>query len=379
MIIQSKKVYFEEKLQPKQIEIKKDTIVGIYPYGSHKVDVDYKNNIIMPGLADIHNHGYHGHEANNATSEWIKEWTNYLPSEGVTSSLFTISSYPKEGLLKSLNLFKSYFKNPTKGAHILGVYEEGPFICSDKYRGAQPLEHLIVPDKKVIDEFNKACGGHLLYVMIAPEMLKKDYSVIDYCVSKGMVVTIGHTGATYDVCKAAIKHGATAFTHTYNGMRGLHHREPGVVGAAMRHNECYCECIVDGHHVDPIAAYDLAKIKGKDKFIIVTDSLGLKGFKEGIHKSSSGIEIIKDNVCYLEDGKTLCGSCHTLNGLVKYALKVAKIDLVTVLNSVTINPMKLLGIKNRGLIKEKYKADIAVFDQNFKTIATYIDGKKYLG
>lgn len=378
MIIQSKKVYFEEKLQPKQIEIKNDTIIGIYPYGTKKVDVDYKNSIVMPGLVDIHNHGYHGHEANDATKAWIKEWTDYLPKEGVTSSLFTISSYPKDGLLKSLKLFKEYFDKPTKGAHILGVYEEGPFICSDKYAGAQPIEYQIIPNKKVIDEFNSACGGHLLYVMIAPEMLKDDYSVIDYCVSKGMIVTIGHTGATYDICKKAIKHGASAFTHTYNGMRGLHHREPGVVGAAMRHDECYCECIVDGHHVDPIAAYDLAKIKGKDKFIIVTDSLGLKGYKPGKYESNEGLVTIKGEVCFLQDG-TLCGSCHTLNGMVRYALNTAKIDLVTVLNSVTINPMKLLKIKDRGLIKENYKADIAVFDSKFNTIATYIDGKKYLG
>ena len=377
MIIQSKKVYFEEKLQPKQIKIQKDTIVGVFNYGTYKVDVDYGNNIIMPGLIDVHNHGYNGHEANDATSSWIKMWCDYLPSEGVTSSLFTISSYPKQGLLKSLNLFKKYFEKPCKGAHILGVYEEGPFICSSKYRGAQPLEHQIIPNKAIIDEFNEACGGHLLYVMIAPEMLKGDYSVIDYCVSKNMTVALGHTGATYNICKKAIEHGARSFTHTYNGMAGLHHREPGVVGAAMRHDECYAECICDGKHVDAIAAYNLAKIKGKDKFIIVSDSLGLKGKSQGPHNTAEGIQIVKGEVCYLEDEKTLCGSCHKLNSLINYAIKTAKIDLVTVLNSVTINPMKMLGIKDRGLIKENYKADIAVFDSKFNNLATYIDGKQY--
>ena len=95
MIIQSKRVYFEEKLQPRQIKIEKDTITGVYPYGLFKVDKDYGNDIVMPGLIDVHNHGYNKCESNMATPAWLKEWTSYLPSEGVTSTLASISSYPK--------------------------------------------------------------------------------------------------------------------------------------------------------------------------------------------------------------------------------------------------------------------------------------------
>jgi len=108
MIIQSKKVYFEEKLQPKQIEIRQDRIVGVYPYGLFKADVDYKDLIVMPGLIDVHNHGYNGLESNTATRKWLKEWTEYLPSEGVTSTLATISSFPKEGLIKALKVIGNY-------------------------------------------------------------------------------------------------------------------------------------------------------------------------------------------------------------------------------------------------------------------------------
>lgn len=381
MIIQSTRVYFEEKLQPKQIRIEKDTITGVFPYGLYKVDKDYGDLIISPGLTDVHNHGYNGLEANNATKKWLDEWTSYLPSEGVTSILPSISSSPKEGLLKSLKVMGEYIdKHNKKGTHLIGIYEEGPFICSTKERGAQSLDYQIIPTKKVIDDFNKACNGHLIYVMIAPEMLNGNYSVIDHCVSKGMKVSLGHTGATFDICEQAIQHGATSFTHTYNGMRGLHHREPGVVGAAMYYDHCYAECICDGIHVNKISANILAKTKGKDKLILVTDSVSIKGLKPGIHYNENknrSTTITEEGVGYITGTNTLAGSCHKLNHILDFAIHEAKIDFVTAMNAATVNPMRMLGINNKGLIKENYIADIAVFDDNFNCKATYIDGKLF--
>ena len=378
MIIQSTKVYYEEKFQPLQIEITKDSITGIYNYNQFKVDKDYKNLQILPGLCDSHVHGYDGGSVFYATIPWLKKWCKYLPNEGITSVVAGISSFPKDKLLKACDNIGTYIDKDNKnGAHIIGVYEEGPFICSGKERGAQNLEFQIIPTKKIIDEFNDASHNHLIYVMIAPEMLNGKYDVIDYCRSKGMAVALGHTAATYDVCAQAIKHGANSFTHTYNGMKGLHHREPGVVGAAMYHDECYAELICDGVHVNKIAANILAKTKGKDRLIIVTDSISLKGKKYGKYKTDDGTEditICKDNICRLESG-TLCGSCRKLNENLAYAIKEANIDYVTAINAVTINPMKLFNINNKGLIKVGYKADIAIFDSNFNTKEVYIDGK----
>jgi len=375
MIIQSKRVYFEEKLQPLQIKIEKGIIQDVYPYGLFKVDKDYKDNIIMPGLCDVHNHGYMDLDSNHATAKWLKQWTNYLPSEGVTSTLASISSNPKATLLKALDNIGTWIDGNHKGAHILGVYEEGPFISSGKQRGAQKVEYQIIPTKEVIDEFNKACHNHLLYVMMAPEMLK-NMNVIDYCRSKGMVVSIGHTGATFDIASKAVKHGARSFTHTYNGMTGLHHREPGVVGAAMYFDECYAECICDGIHVHKAAANALAKTKGKDKFILITDSVSLKGLPVGKSMTKDGQVryVCEDGVGRLENG-TIAGSCHKLNEILKYAIKEVNIPLVTALNAVTINPMRMLGIANKGLILKGYDADIAVFDDNFNNKATYIGGE----
>ena len=381
MIIQSRCVYYEEKLQPKQIEIKGDRITGVYPYGTFKADKDYKDLIVMPGLCDVHNHGYNGYEANTATKKWLDEWTSYLPSEGVTSTMATISSFPKDGLLKALKTIGTYIDKYNKsGTHILGVYEEGPFISSGKERGAQSLDFQIIPSRKVIDEFNEACGGHLKYVMIAPEMLEGDYSVIDYCISRGMKVSLGHTGADFETCEKAIAHGATSFTHTYNGMKGLHHREPGVVGAAMYFDGCYAEMICDGIHVNKYAANIMARMKGKDKLILITDSVNIKGLKPGVYESEEkgrSTTVTKDGVGYITGTDTLAGSCHRLNHILDYAVHEAGIDLVTAMNAVTVNPMRMLGITDRGLIREGYVADIAVFDDSFNTKAVYIDGKEF--
>ncbi len=381
MIIQSRCVYFEEKLQPRQIEIRKDTIAGVYPYGLFKADVDYGDLIVMPGLCDVHNHGYNGGESSCATKKWLKEWTEYLPSEGVTSTLASISSYPKKSLLKALKNIGEFIDHDNrKGTHILGVYEEGPFICSGKERGAQSLAFQIIPTRKVIDEFNDACNGHLIYVMVAPEMLKGNYDVIDYCVKKGMKVALGHTGASFEVCEEAISHGAVSFTHTYNGMKGLHHREPGVVGAAMYHDQCYAELICDGIHVDRHAANILAKAKGKDKLILITDSVNIKGLKPGIYEieeKGRTTTVTDRGVAYITGTDTLAGSCHKLNHILDFAIHEAGIDLVTAMNAATVNPMRMLGINDRGLIKEGYKADIAVFDDSFENKATYIDGKLF--
>ncbi len=381
MIIQSRYVYYEEKLQPRQIEISKDMIKGVYPYGMFKADVDYGDLIVMPGLCDVHNHGYNGYEANTATKKWLDEWTSYLPSEGVTSTLATISSFPKEGLLKALKVIGDYIdKHNSRGTHILGVYEEGPFICSGKERGAQSLDWQIIPTKKIIDEFDRACNGHLVYVMIAPEMLEGDYSVIDHCVSRGMKISLGHTGAGFDVCSEAISKGAISFNHTYKGMRGLHHREPGVVGAAMYFDDCYAELICDGIHVNRYAASILARAKGKDRLLLITDSVSIKGLKPGVYESEEkgrSTTVVREGVGYITGTDTLAGSCHRLNHILDYAIHEAGIDLVTAMNAVTVNPMRMLGITDRGLIKEGYKADIAVFDDAFNNKATYIDGRLY--
>ncbi len=378
MIIQSKNVYFEEKFQPLQVEIKDGKITGIYNYDFLKADEDFGDNWILPGLCDIHSHGYHMADANNATEEGIREWMAYLPKEGVTATLPTTSAgVPWEELLKNVENIARVIESGNKGAHILGVHSEGPFI-SKEYRGAQTLEAMVIPNEKIIDDFQKACHGHLLLVMIAPEVLE-DCRVIRYCKEHGIRVTLGHTGADFEKCAEAREAGAVSFTHTYNAMKGLNHRSPGTVGAAMYFQDMYAELIGDTCHVSPVAANILARIKGKDRLITVTDSVAAKGFPVGTYDTPEGIiSVTEEEVCRLQNG-ALTGSAAMLCHVLGKEITRSGIDVVTAINSCTCNPMNMLGFGNvKGYIKVGYDADITVLDTNFDAVQTYVMGEAQL-
>jgi N-acetylglucosamine-6-phosphate deacetylase len=378
MIIQSRNVYYEEQLQPKQVEIADGKIVNVLPYGIKPVDQDYGENWILPGLIDIHNHGYNGGDANHATEKFIREWMAYLPHEGVTATCPSTSSCPKATMLKGMRVIGEVMEKGCEGTRILGVYSEGPFM-SLKFRGAQDPANLTVPTRDIVDEYDQACLGHLIYVMVAPEMLQGDMSVIRYLVSRGKRVACGHTGATFEQISQAREAGVVSFTHTYNGMRGLHHREPGVVGAAMYYHDMYAELIGDGVHVSFPAMKVLAEAKGKDRLISITDSVFLKGLPVGKYViEGQNRNVCADGVGRLDDG-TICGSCNRLNIILKREIEQAGISMVTAINSCTANPARMLGWDDRiGFIRPGWYADLCVLDQQFEPVQTYIAGKARL-
>ena len=378
MIIQSKNVYFEEKLQPLQVEITDGKISRVLPYGFKKADKDYGENWILPGLCDIHNHGFYMVDANHATEEGIRMWMKYLPKEGVTATLPTTSAgVPWEKLMENVENIARVMESDYEGARILGVHTEGPFISSE-FAGAQTLSCMVIPDREKIDEFQKACHGHLLLVMLAPEMLE-NCDVIRYCTEQGIRVTLGHTGASFDKCAEAREAGAVSFTHTYNAMRGLNHRNPGTVGAAMYFDDMYAELIGDTAHVSTVAAKILAKVKGKDRLISVTDSVRAKGFPVGVYDTPEGIiQVWEDETCRLENG-ALTGSAAMLCHVLGKEITKSGIDVVTAINSCTCNPMNMLGFGNvKGYIKQGYDADICVLDENFDAVQTYVMGEAQL-
>ncbi len=375
MIIQSTRVYYEESYRPLQIEVEGSKIIRILPYGTKKADKDYGDYKITPGFIDIHCHGYGGQTVNTATPEWIDKWCRYLVSEGVTAIVPASSSHEQSEMFRGLSVVADYMEKETEGAQVLGLYSEGPFMC-EKYHGAQDLRYLTVPDIDTLDAYQKACKGHLIYVMVAPEMFEGDMSFIEECVKRGIVVTLGHTGATFEDVTKARAAGATAFTHTFNGMRGLHHREPGVVGAAMYYDDMFCELIGDGVHVNSVVANVLARIKGKDRLITVTDSEGLKGYPLGEYEDEEGnkVYVCEDGTVRLSDG-TLTGSALKLNKLVYHQIAEAGIDEVTIINSVTVNPCRLLHFDtHKGKIAVGYDADLAVFTDTFDAVETYVMG-----
>ena len=380
MIIQSKNVWYNEKFQPLQIEILDKKIKNIVPYGYKKADKDYGFLRILPGLIDIHNHGYMGRDANHATVEWVKEWSKYLTTEGVTSFLPTISTAPYDQLLEGLKTIAAVMdKNDYDGANILGIYSEGPFI-SEKAHGAQSIENRLIPTKEIIDDFQLAANNHIIYVMCAPEELGEDMEFIKYCVSNGISIAIGHTNATFEDCEKAQRSGAASFTHTFNAMSPLHHRNSGAVGAAMYFKDMYAELIADGNHVNKYSAKILADIKGKDRLISITDSSQFKGLPIGEHTILGRTIIVsEDGSCRLPNGN-LAGSCNKLNRILQFEIEEAGIDIVTAIYSVTSNPAKLLGFDNlKGHIKINHDADLVVLNKDYSVHETYVMGKEMFG
>ncbi|MPM72749.1 N-acetylglucosamine-6-phosphate deacetylase [bioreactor metagenome] len=378
MIIQSKRVWFDETFRPLQLEVVNDKITKIMPYNHVKADKDYGDRMITPGLIDIHNHGYNGNDTNHATEEWLKEWMAYLPTEGVTATVPSTSSASQENILKGLQAVANVIDENPKGTKILGIYSEGPFV-SDKFHGAQDLQFKVVPTKETYDVYQKAARGHLIYVMVAPEELDENMTFIRYCVANGTVVALGHTGAKFEVVAKAREAGAKAFTHTFNGMLGLHHREPGTVGAAMYFDDMLAEIIGDGVHVNKVVANILAKVKGKDKLITVTDSVQIKGLPAGERQMKDRFVIIgEDGVGRLPDG-TLAGSSAKLNMLLKHQIESAGISVVTAINSVTCNPALLLNFGHKkGYLRVGYDADLAVFNDDYTLKQTYVMGEEML-
>jgi len=375
MIIQSKKVWFNEKFEPLQIEIDGSKIKSITEYGVKKVDVDYEDKMIIPGLVDIHTHGWNGCDMPHANKEWFKQWRKYMVTEGVTSFLPTTATNAYDEILNGLKEASKAIEESNEGANVLGFYSEGPFVSKTK-SGAQPVEWMLVPTKEIIDDFQKASNNKMKLIMLAPEELNGNYDVIEYIASLGIRISIGHTAANYQECEAAIKAGATSFTHTFNGMPTFKNRDQGPVASAMYHKNLYAELIGDGIHVDNVTAKIFADIKGKDKLITVTDSTRTKGFPVGKYTIfNRNYNVTEEGVCRLDNGG-LSGSCKKIAQNLKNEIENIGIDLTTAINSCTINPLRMLGIENKGLLQVGYDADITILDENYNAYSVILNGKK---
>lgn len=372
MIIQSTKVWINETFESKQLRIEDGKIMDLLPYNHALVDLDVGDYWILPGFIDIHCHGYRGVNANLATESGLHMWNEALPKEGVTSYLLTTSTAPWEDLLMSFKILGQFIKSKPFSSEPLGIHIEGPFI-SPKFNGAQSEKHIVKPSSEAINELIEKSGNLVKMVAIAVEE-DTDGQMQKTCIDQGILVAIGHSGATFNQVKEAVRRGASNFTHTFNGMNAFHHREIGVIGAAMRLSETYAEIIADGVHVDFDAVNILGVLKGKDKLIVVTDAVAIKGLDEGEYEfSDRKVTIGKDGCGYLKDGR-LAGSSNKMNDMVSNLLYKAKLPIATAINAATKNPARLISARNKGEIAIGNDADIIVVNQEFEVFTTYSRG-----
>lgn len=330
--------------------------------------VDAKGLYLSPGFIDIHIHGCRGNDTMDDNEDSILNISRDIASTGVTSFLPTTMTMEFSAIEKAVKRI-GRLMGKEQGAEILGCYFEGPFISS-AYKGAHDGRYIKKPDFRSIEGFSDI----IRVAVFAPEE-EGAVEFIEGCAQKGIVASIGHTKASYKEALEAIEKGAGLVTHTFNAMSPLHHREPGVVGAAMD-SKVSCELIADNVHVDPAVQRILLKVKGIEKIILVTDAMKACLLADGEYDLGGQKVIVKGDEARLQAGN-LAGSVLTLNRALKNFIKNTGASLTDAVRTMTENPAKLLGLYERkGSIAEGKDSDFTLFDNNFEIYRTYVKGKK---
>ena len=376
MIIQSKKVWIADQFFPAQIEMEGEKIKNIYDYGTKEVDVDYGSKRIVPGFIDIHCHGAYTFDTNDANEEGLRNWTKGIVDEGVTGFLATTITQSEEVLTNAVKNVAKVVKDGYEGAEILGIHFEGPYLDM-KYKGAQPEQYIVKPSVEQFKRYQEAADGLIKVITMATEQ-DDNFELTEYCAKNGVVVSIGHSAATYEQTVLAYAHGATGMTHVYNGMTPFNHRANGLVGAAYRLRTMYGEIICDGNHSTPAALNNYFMSKGPDYAIMVSDALMAKGTPIGSHYIFGGneIEIYPDGSAHLVSTKGLAGSTLNLNKGLRILVEEAMVPFNYAINSCTINPARCIGVDDRkGSITVGKDADIVVLNDDYSVEQTYCRGE----
>lgn len=331
--------------------------------------IDMNGAYIAPGFMDTHLHGIGGYGTDDLTPDSILKMSEILPQYGVTSFIPTLYSAPKEQMLQAIRAVTSAI-GKEKGARILGIHLEGPFISPERL-GVQAKDSLSAVNISLMDEFLQAADGHIINMTVAPE-LKNMRELALYCVSKGIVLQAGHTNATYSQMVEGMQVRILHTTHLFNAMSRMHHRDPGAVGAVFIHPEISCELIADGIHINPEFIKFLLRCKPLDKLVLVTDSLKTTG-QTTEPLIANGDEVYLNKCFYRKSDDVIAGSALTMidgvKNLVSFGLTIDQ-----AIQMASTNPAKIMRREHLGLIAPGYDADLVVFDKEFKIHYTIIKG-----
>ena len=339
----------------------------------HAEQHDLPGALLAPALFDIHVHGAAGHDVMEGAQEGVAHVSTLLAQHGVGAWLPTLVTAATDRTLRALDGLATLIEQQTlPGAAPLGIHMEGPFL-SYKKRGVHPPEFLQAPSIELFDRFWQVSRGNVRLITIAPE-LPGALELIQHASSLGVRVSLGHSDATAAETRAGIAAGGVSSTHTYNAMRGLEHREPGMLGVVLDQEDLFAEIIADGHHVDPVAVRIFWHSKGPARAILITDGLSATGMPEG-HYTLGSFEVdVVNGVCM--HGDTVAGSILTLDRAVKNFAEFTHAPLATVTRLGSANPAALTGFADsHGAIAAGRRADIVAFSPEGQLVATCIAGR----
>ena len=328
---------------------------------------DLQGCYVIPGLIDVHTHGAMGCDFSDGIAEDYVTMSRYFAKNGVTSFLATTMTLKEHTLMPAMETVRD-FKRPADGAKCAGIHLEGPFLCYNK-RGAQAAENLHLPDARMFGRLNAASGNKVRLVTVAPET----EGAMEFIrqVSPLCTVSVGHTEADYNTAMEAYRNGASHATHLFNTMPGLHHRMPGVIGAAFD-SGATAELICDGLHIDPSVIRMTAKLFGEN-LVVISDSLRCAGMPDGQYTLGGQPIEMRGGKATLLGTDTLAGSSSNLllelRNLVSYGIPLEK-----ALTAVTAAPAKAAKLSDVGTIAVGKAADLLLLTEDLELEAVFIDG-----
>lgn len=334
--------------------------------------IDARAHIVLPGFIDIHAHGALDADVMDATPEALETMARCFAAHGVTGFLPTTMTSPRKRIAAAIeNIKRAMSQPPMPGAaRILGAHVEGPFI-NPKQCGAQPAEFMRAADPNEYRPWLE-CGAVRL-ITVAPEV-DGAMRLIEEAQRFGVAVAIGHTDATYAQAQAAFDAGANQATHTFNAMRGLHHREPGALGAVMANDAAYAQLICDNAHVHPAAMNVLYKCKGADRLIVITDAMEATGLGDGDFTLGSQRVIVRQGIARLENG-ALAGATLTMDAAFRNIIAATGCSLAEAARMCSASPARAIGLGDRkGRIAPGYDADLVILDSALRVVGTIVGG-----
>ena len=334
--------------------------------------IDFGDAVLAPGLVDMHIHGAAGHDVMENDSGALASIERLLTQHGVTSYVPTTVTAPVDALLAALDRIASRIEtdNDRAGARPVGIHLEGPFI-SHVRRGVHPPENLLTPSLALFERFWQASRGHIRVITIAPE-LDGALEVIAEAARRGVCVSLGHSDADLGTTRKALQAGARHATHTFNAMRPMGHRDPGIAGEVLSNSKLTADIIADGIHVDPAMVDVFMKCKGADGTVLITDATAATGMPNGRYRLGAFEIEVKDGRC-LANG-VLAGSVLTLDRAVRNVMSFGGWKLQDAVRAASLNPAQRIGLTSVGSLKAGSRADIVVLSPAGEVRTTIVGG-----
>lgn len=345
-------------------KIKQAAIPGVFEI------IDAQGGFIAPGFIDVHMHGSAGLELMDGTEEALRTIARYLAKSGTVAFLPSTVTALKDKTRAVAELVANY-AGARDEAEVLGIHLEGPYI-NEQYKGAQYGPAIRRADLDELAELYSILGDKLRLVTLAPE-IPGSLDAIAWLKERGITVSIGHSDATYEEALAGFEAGITHATHTYNGMRGLHHREPGVLGAILATPGIWAELIADLVHVHPGAIKVLLRSVGMDQIVLITDAVQATGLPDGEYMLGDQKIFVQEGAARLAEGN-LAGSTLTMLRAIRNMIDKVGVSIPDAFRMASLNPAKSIGLADMGWVQEGNRADFAILTENFEVQKTIIAG-----